>query len=75
MKDKIWYDVIDRTTGVRDIVFSSQNKEEAIAKADELNSKGHKVYITENIIENFYLTRNIINNWNGFVKYVVDFGE
>lgn len=76
MKGTEWYDVIDRTTGSREIVFSSKHLELAIEQAELLAVEGKQVYIKKMTIDmQCMLKMEVIDNWGGYVPYTVKMGE
>lgn len=76
MLGSTWYDVIDRTDGSREIVFSSKILDEAIEHAEQLHQNKHQVYINEISIDlRGMLTLEVIDNWDGYVPYEVKYDE
>ena len=73
MLGSTWYDVIDRTDGSREIVFSTKLEQEALDKVDELHNSGHIVYIAHFQVEE-WLKREIIDPYDGYVSYTVQLG-
>ena len=71
-----WYDVIDRTDGSREIVFSTKNVDEAIERAEKLHNEDRQVYINEISIDlRGMLSLEVIDNWDGYVPYEVKYDE
>ena len=71
-----WYDVIDRTTGSREIVFSTKYLELAIKQAEFLAVEERKVYVNKMTIDmQGVLKMEVIDSWGGYVPYAVKIGE
>lgn len=76
MNSSEWYDVIDRTTGSREIVFSSKFLEVATKQAEYLSIEGKQVYINKMTIDmQGMLKMEVIDTWGGYVPYTVKMGD